>query len=86
MREFDPNSTDIDIKNHFHEIHTDFASCVNNPSFEKSTSRLLGKLTAFFVPPSSGIYRFATNSDDSSVVYFSNTSSSLDKVSSLSIL
>ena len=80
IRTFDPNATNVDIHDHYHQMHTDFATCVNDPTFVKTTSRLAGRLTAYFVPPSSGIYRFGTISDDSSVVYFSNTSSPMDKV------
>ena len=81
LRNFDPNSTAYDIHSHLRQTHTDFATCVNDPTFVKPTYRLVGRLTAYFVPPSSGIYRFGSTSDDSSVVYLSNTTSPLDKVS-----
>ncbi|CAB3993876.1 fibrocystin-L-like [Paramuricea clavata] len=77
VRDFNPNATYV--HSHVHQMHTDFATCVNDPSFVKPTYRLVGRLIAYFVPPSSGIYRFGSTSDDSSVVYLSNTSSPLDK-------
>ncbi|CAB3988469.1 fibrocystin-L isoform X1, partial [Paramuricea clavata] len=77
VRDFNANATYV--HSHVHQMYTDFATCVNDPSFVKPTYRLVGRLTAYFVPPSSGIYRFGSTSDDSSVVYLSNTSSPLDK-------
>ena len=82
VRYFDPNSTDYNIHSHLREVHTDFATCVNDPSFVKPTSKLVSRLTAYFVPPSSGIYRFRSTSYHNTVVYFSHTTSPLDKVSS----
>lgn len=74
------STVNVNTSGYIHESYTDFAASPTVETFQKVSRSFTARLRGYFEPPSSDCYRFFVRSDDSSALFFSNTSSPRYKV------